>query len=69
MKSDWEHDKLSDRAKGCIGLLLGFLESGRLPQYFNPKNNLLEDNDAIANDVLVIKKFLRNPPQLLIPTA
>jgi len=66
MKSYWERDKLSERFYGCVNRLVNFLESGKLPQYFNPRNNLLKEKDGsgIANDVAEIKAFLRNPPQL-----
>jgi len=66
MKSYWEQDKLSDRFYCCVNRLVNFLEAGKLPQYFNPRNNLLKgkDRSGIANDVAEIKAFLRNPPQL-----
>ena len=69
MKSDWERDKLSIRVYDCINRLLNFLEAGRLPQYFNPKVNLLAGEDGTADGVRVIKNFLLNPPQLRITPA
>jgi len=62
--SDWERGKLSVRVHDCIRRLLNFLEAKRLPQYFNPKNNLLDDKDGIANDAQVVRNFLHNPPKL-----
>lgn len=62
--SDWEPDKLSVRVHDCIERLLSFLEAKRLPQYLNPKNNLLDNKDDIANDAQVVRNFLRNPPRL-----
>jgi len=64
MKSDWEQEKLSDRFYGCVNRLVQYLDEGKLPQYFNPENNLLEGKDGIADDAPVIKAFLRYPPQL-----
>jgi len=45
------------------------LEAGRLPQYFNQNNNLLNGKDGIADDAKVVKNFLRNPPQLPLSSA
>jgi len=69
MKSDWQQDMLSDRVYDYIGHLLKYLEAGTLPQYFYPRNNLLDGKNDIADDVRVIKEFLRNPPQLRIRSA
>ena len=68
-KSDWERDRLSVRLRGCISRLSNFLEAGRLPQYFNQNNNLLNGKDGIADDAKVVKNFLRNPPQLPLSSA
>ena len=66
MKSDWEAEKLSERFYSCIYRLVNFLEAGKLPQYFNPEINLLDgkEGSGIANDITVLREFLRNPPQL-----
>jgi len=66
MKNDWEAEKLSERFYSCIYRLVNFLEAGKLPQYFNPEINLLDgkDGSGIANDITVLREFLRNPPQL-----
>jgi len=65
-QSDWGRDKLRERFYGCVDHLVQSLETGRLPQYFNPRNNLLREKDSsgIASDAAMIREFLHHPPQL-----
>jgi len=71
MNSDWERDKLSDRFYGCVNRLLKYLFDLNIPQYFNPRNNLLKDKDrdGIIYDIAMIIYFCFYPPQLRITTA
>jgi len=64
--TDWDKSELSDRVYWYIRRIVQFLESGSLPQYFIPDDDLLDgkDKEQLHQTCQDIKQFLDDPPEL-----
>lgn len=67
----WYQNQLENRVTGLVKRLLGYLEAGCVPMYFDDKVNLLArkqsqaDKNALASEIRNIKQYLKNPQEFL----